>query len=146
MKITAHRSRIWVHLIILAVYGLVVIWLTRPLIGHLSTALAGSSTDAFMHYWNAWWVRQALVSGQSIFNTTYLFFPEGASLAYHNIAWLSIAPWLALQALLNDILAYNLIYLLNLLFCGYAAFLLAKQLTRRASIAHIHSCDVMICR
>ncbi len=123
------QSSIWPHVVALLLYAIVVLWLTRPLVSHLEVALAGSSTDAFMHYWNGWWVRQALTAGQSIFDTNYLFFPDGVSLAYHNFAWLNIIPWLALQQILDDLLAYNIIFLLNLVFCGYAAFLLAGRLT-----------------
>lgn len=137
LKESMRQSKVWPHVLALLLYAIVVLWLTRPLVSHLDVALAGSSTDAFMHYWNGWWVRQALATGQSIFDTNYLFFPEGVSLAYHNFAWLSIIPWLALQQIVADLLAYNIIFLLNLVFCGYAAFLLAGRLTANRLAAFI---------
>ena len=109
-------------------YGLLAIWLTWPLAARAGTALAGSSTDALLHYWNSWWVRQALSSGQSILYTRQLFYPEGASLLTHNIAWLNAIIWLPLQVILKDLVAYNIVFLMNLVLGGYITFLLASRL------------------
>jgi hypothetical protein len=92
--------------------------------------------DTYVHYWNGWWVRQALREGQSPFHTDYLFYPQGLSLVYHNFAWLSILGWLVLQPIVGGFAAYNLTFLLSLALCGWAAFLLASELIgdRRVAI------------
>lgn len=129
--------RKWRYPAALVVYAVLVLWVTWPLAINASSALAGSSTDALLHYWNSWFVLKALGSGQTPLSTNYLFYPEGASLVYHNMAWLSIIPWLALQTILDGILAYNLIFLANLILVAYAAFLLALQLTENTIAALI---------
>lgn len=129
-------KRIWTakaaryHVIALFAYLVVALYLTWPLAQHFGQVLTGSSTDALLHYWNGWWARLALSTGQSPYYTTQLFYPEGASLAYHNFAWLSIVPWLALQAVLDDVIAYNVVFIVNLVLCGYAAFLLISRLAK----------------
>ncbi|MBK9050090.1 MAG: hypothetical protein IPL78_03950 [Chloroflexi bacterium] len=125
------------HAAALILYTILTLYVTWPLVNHLSTALAGSSTDALLHYWNGWWVRQSLRDSQSVYYTTYLFYPHGASLVYHNIAWLNIAPWLVLQNFLDGILAYNLVILANFVLCGYACFLLVKHLTQKFGAAFL---------
>jgi len=120
---------------ILLAYAGVAVGMTWPLILRIATHLPGGTSDALVHYWNGWWIRQALTTGQSPFYTSYLFHPRGISLAYHNFAWLNIAAWLVLQPFTGGFVAYNLSLLANLTLCGYAAFLLAHELTgdRRAA-------------
>jgi hypothetical protein len=121
-------NRIGPHVAAILAYSALAVWLTRPLVARLDSALAGSSSDALVHYWNGWWVRQALLSGRPLFHTDFIFFPEGVSLLYHNVAWLNIAPWLALQTFLDDQIAYNLVFLGSLVLGAYATFLLARRL------------------
>jgi len=101
----------------------------------IHTHLPGDSADTLVHYWNGWWVKQALTAGQSPFHTPYLRHPTGLSLVYHNFAWGSIIHWLMLEPLVGAFAAYNLSILANLALCGFTAFLLAYELTgdRRAA-------------
>ncbi len=111
---------------------------TWPLSTSLPTHLPGASTDALIHYWNGWWVQQALDQGLSPFYTNNVFYPDGVGLVTHNLAWLNIVPWLGLEPLLdNGILAYNLVVLLNLVACGLAMYLLAYRLTGLATAAFV---------
>ncbi len=126
----AHKRALWQQAAVLVFYTALAIWLTWPLVANLGTALAGSSTDALLHYWNNWWVQQAVSSNQPIYYTQHLFFPGGASLLTHNIGWLNALFWLPLQLFLNRLVAYNIIFILNLVIGGYATFLLAKELTK----------------
>ncbi len=103
--------------------------LTWPLIQQLSTSLP-AGTDTLLHYWNSWWVWQALSSGESPYFTPYLFHPNGLSMVYNNFALLHILGFGLLRPLLQAVTAYNLVYLINLALCGLAAFWLAKTLTR----------------
>ncbi len=107
---------------------------TWPLLYHaLSRFPAG--TDTLSHYWNNWWVWQALRSGRSPYHTDYLFYPHGVSLVYKNLAWLHIIPWLGLRPLVGSVAAYNLVFLAHLALCGLTAFILVEELTgdRRAA-------------
>ena len=111
---------------------------TWPLSTSLPTHLPGASTDALIHYWNGWWVQQALGQGLSPFYTNNIFYPDGVGLVTHNLAWLNIVSWLGLEPLLdNGILAYNLVVLLNLVACGLAMYLLAYRLTGLATAAFV---------
>ena len=121
--------KISIILAIFIVYILVAIITTWPLITHLTTHLPGGSDDTFLHYWNSWWVKQALSSGQSPFYTPYLFYPNGISLVTHNIAWFNILPWLLLEPLVGGVVAYNLVILLNFALCGCSLFWLSYKLT-----------------
>ena len=125
-------------LIACTIYAGLAIVATWPLTANLNTHLPGASTDALIHYWNGWWVQQALTQGTSPFYTTNIFYPAGVSLVTHNLAWLNILPWLGLAPLLgNGIVAYNLVVLLTLVLCGLAMYLLAYQLTGQATAAFI---------
>jgi hypothetical protein len=61
--------------------------------------------------------------------TSHLFHPAGISLAYHNFAWLNIVAWLVLRPWVGGFAAYNLSLLANLALCGFAAFVLTRDLT-----------------
>jgi len=95
---------------------------------HLATYLP-SGTDTLLHYWNGWWVRQALEDGQSPYYTPYLFYPHGISMVYNNFAWLHILPWMVLEPFIGGTAAYDLTFLVHLALCGFAVFLLAYELT-----------------
>ena len=114
---------------IIAAYAGLAVLTTWPLAAHLSTHLPSNSDDALVHFWNGWWVQQALQNGQSPYFTPYLFYPQGISLVTHNLAWLQIVPWLILEPLFGGLAAYNLALLLNLILCGCACFALCYKLT-----------------
>jgi hypothetical protein len=122
-----HRGGI--NLLVLVAYAGVAVATTWPLVARLSTHLPGGTTDTLVHYWNGWWVGRALSTGQTPFYTSLLFHPAGISLTTHNFAWLNIGAWLALRPWVGGFAAYNLALLANLAACGFAAFLLARDLT-----------------
>jgi hypothetical protein len=109
-------------------YLAIAVCTTWPLVARLTTHLPDGE-DTLAHYWNGWWVWQAMREGRSPYYTPYLFYPAGISLVYKNLAWLHILPWLALRPLTGGIAAYNLTFLLHLALCGFAAFALAYELT-----------------
>ena len=125
----------WNVIVVLLIYFGVAAGTTWPLAANLTTHFPGGSQDTFVHYWNGWWVKQALTAGQSPYHTPYLYHPTGMSLVYHNFAWISIVTWLILEPLAGGFGAYNLSILINLALCGLGAFLLTRELTndRRAA-------------
>jgi hypothetical protein len=118
----------WTAVIFIA-YASIAVLTTWPLVAQLSTQLPGQSDDTLLHYWNGWWVQQALSHGQSPYFTPLLFYPRGVSLVTQNMAWFQILPWLLLSPLLGGTAAYNVALLLNLTLCGCACFLLVRHLT-----------------
>lgn len=124
-------------LAVFAAYAALACITTWPVVTRMTTHLPGDSTDTMLHYWNGWWVQQALKSGQSPFFTPYLFYPNGISLVTHNIAWFTVLPWLLLEPLFGGIVAYNLALLLNLALCGCAAYVLTYKLTAEPRAAFL---------
>ena len=118
----------WTAVFFTAYLGLAIVT-TWPLADQLSTHLPGQSDDTLLHYWNGWWVQQALQQGVSPYFTPLLFYPAGVSLVTQNMAWFQIAPWLLLEPVTGGTVAYNLALLLNLTLCGCACFLLVWRLT-----------------
>ena len=102
--------------------------MTQPLTAKFSTHLI-TSRDTLVHYWNGWWIREALSEGLPLTYTNYLFYPNGVSLIYQNVGWLNVAAWLALQLVMGGVAAYNATLLFYLAVCGLAAFLLIRELT-----------------
>jgi hypothetical protein len=124
------------HLAILLVYIVVAAGATWPLAARLTTHLP-DGTDTLLHYWNGWWTWQAVRSGQSPYYTSLLFYPNGLSMVYNNFPWLHILTWMGLRLLFGGIAAYNLTFLLHLALCGFAAYLLAHDLTQDTRAAFV---------
>ncbi len=118
-------------------YVLLTLLMTYPLVIHLTTRLVGQGGDPWVHYWNTWWVGKALAEGKIPYYTDMLFYPLGASLVYHNFAWLNIIASLALRPLWGPIGVYNIVSLLNIAISGYAMYDLGKYLLRRRSTAFV---------
>jgi hypothetical protein len=127
--------RWWIDLIILLVYLGIALGITWPLAINMDSHFPGDSNDSLHHYWNGWWVKRALGAGQSPYWTPYLHYPDGLSLVSHDFAWFSIGIWLGLEPLLGGLVAYNWGVLINLALCGFAAFLLAYELTGDVRVA-----------
>ena len=108
--------------------------MTWPLAAQFTTHLP-TGTDTLSHYWNGWATLQALRSGRSPYFSPDIFFPTGVSTVFKNYAWLHIVGWIALRPLVGGTAAYNLVFLLALALCGFAAYLWVYELTgdRRAA-------------
>jgi len=115
--------------LVVLIYAALAIVMTWPIADQLGSAIPGSDGDAWVHLWTFNWIKDALSSGQSPYYTNFLYYPEGTSLIFHNIAWVNIAIWLPLQALFDDGAAYSLIFLAVLILNGFSTFLLAREET-----------------
>jgi hypothetical protein len=120
------NRRTWLWAVLLG-YATIVVIMTWPAAGHLSTHMVGTGDDMWVHYWNNWWVQDRLSSGRSIISTRLLFYPQTVSLVYHNFGWLNIGGWLLLEPIVGGIAAYNLVFLANLTLCAFAMFVLARH-------------------
>jgi hypothetical protein len=113
----------------LLAYGLLAVVMTWPVAARLGTHLPGIGDDLWTHQWTFWWVKQSISEGHSPLYTDLLFHPYGVSLAFHNIAWLNIAVWLPLQAVVGGLAAYSLVFITFLALNGFTMYLLARELT-----------------
>lgn len=127
----------WRSLVVLLIFGILSIIMTWPLASQIGTHVPGGAGDNFVHLWNYWWVKKALFTGQNPFFTTMLYYPDGVSLTTHNIPWLNIAFWLPMQALIGDIAAATLIYLVAFTLNGFAMYLLVYEWTKSTPAAFI---------
>ena len=118
-----------VCLVVLLAYLGVAVLMTWPLIANVKDHLPGPSNDNLHHYWNGWWMRRALTTGQPLYHTPYLRYPDGISLVSHDIAWFTVVSWMVLEPVLGGLVAYNWTILISLALCGMAAFALAYELT-----------------
>ncbi len=131
------RRKPILYLVIFIVYLLITLLMTYPVIVQLSTHLVGFGDDAWVHYWNGWWVKRVLAEGGSLYSTRLLFYPQTTSLVYHNFGWTNIAGWLALEPFIGGIAAYNLVYLANVALSAFTMFLLARYLLKSNGPAFI---------
>lgn len=129
------RYRIFIAVTLL--YAVLAVLFTWPLAEKITDFLPGGTTDTLVHYWNGWWAAKALSLGESPFFTTYLFYPNGIDLVYHNFAWWSICLWFLVKPLVGGIAAYNLVFLFNLVLCGLSVYLLGLELTKNKWAAFI---------
>ncbi len=105
--------------------GLALFYL-RPMFAKFATAVPGGG-DAWIFYWNFWWVRQALFIQQSNpFQTPYVYYPTGATLYFHTVAFLdSVAGASLVQGGFTLAAAYNIVNTATFVIAGLGMYLLA---------------------
>ena len=128
----ARLPRRSVTFLMLLIYIGLAVFMTWPVASQLTTHLAGGRADIMTHQWTFGWVKQALTQGVNPFYTTSIFYPNGVTLLFHNIAWFNILLWIPLQAVLGNIAAYNLIFIATFALNAFATFLLAREWTKEA--------------
>ncbi|MEZ4705745.1 MAG: hypothetical protein R3A44_00985 [Caldilineaceae bacterium] len=124
------------YLFPLTAYTLLAIWMTWPLAARLGMEIpVGLGGDAWAHQWTFWWVKRALSQGLNPYQTDLLFYPDGASLIFHNFAWVNIALWLPLQSFWGNLAAYGLTYIILFALNGCALYWLLYDWTGSTSAA-----------
>jgi len=121
----------------LLAYAALTLVMTYPAVLHLHDQVLGSNQDAWIFWWNNWWVKEALTTGQNVYFTRRLFFPYGADLTYHSFSWLNTALWLALEPFLGTIAAYNLTVLWVFPLAGWGMERLVRDLTGSGAAAFV---------
>jgi hypothetical protein len=129
------------HIIVLALYILLALGLTWPLVAHLATHVPGSPVWAFdesTFVWNMWWFKFSLLNlGQSPLHTNYIFYPLGIDLVLYTFNFFNAMLGLPLQMTLPLPLASNLVILFAYITSGYGGYLLTLYLLvhgRRRSV------------
>ena len=118
-------------------YLLATLVMTYPVLLRLDSHYVGTGGDLLIFPWNDWWSRKCLLEGRNPFFTTWMFYPRGVSLVYHNFAWLNTALWLPLSPLIGSVAAYNVIFLLNLALGGIGMYLLVHYLAQDQRAAFV---------
>jgi hypothetical protein len=128
------------QLYVVLAHTLLTLVLTYPLIFRLTTHVIGPPEDNLQSLWNLWWVKQALLELHTHpYHTDYLFYPQGASLAFHTLSLFNSVLSIPLQLIFNRITCYNLLILLSFVLAGWGMYLLAYQLTAHAGASFIAS-------
>jgi len=119
------------HVVILALYTLLALGLTWPLVARLTTHIPGSAVWAFdesTFVWNLWWFKFSILNlGQSPLHTSYIFYPLGIDLVLYTFNFFNAMLSLPLQTL-NLALASNLVILFAYVMSGYGGYLLVLYL------------------
>ncbi len=120
-----------------AIYLLLTIALTYPLIASLGTVLPHDPGDPALNTWILWWNAHALPYTAAWWDAP-AFYPIHGSLAFsENLLGLSLIStpiqWLGG----GPQLAYNVVFLLTFPLCAIGAYLLARELTGRDDAAFI---------
>lgn len=117
------------HLGPLALYLLLAIIATFPLILHLDTHVPSDGGDALMNYWGFWWVGEALGSFRNPFEMPLVYAPYGAPLYLHTLNPLNGLISLPIQGLFGLTPAYNFVVFVSLSLAGYFASLLVAHVS-----------------
>lgn len=125
------RSVLALHGKVIAVYVVLAIGVTYPLVLHLSDHIVGDpQSDVWAHLWGYWRTERALFQDHELpAAVEYINYPHGGVL-YH-IDLLNSLLILPLKACFGMVVGFNLLVLGHLVFAAYAAFLLANHLVRR---------------
>ena len=100
---------------------------TYPLVTRLATHVPGNAEGDVPYYiWNLWWVKRAVLAGDSLFFTEYIFTPNGISLAFHAFVFAKSFASVPLQFFLSPWAAYNILILLTFAMSAYNMRLLAR--------------------
>ena len=121
----------------MSLYVAFALGVTYPLVAHLGDRLAGNSPDIFIYPWGTWWLTESVRRGEALFFTPFLYFPEGASLAFHNLVLPATGWALLLPRPLNLIAFHNVLILAGFVTSALAACALALFLTRSRSAAFL---------
>lgn len=118
------------HVLAFGAYLIISLIWTYPLIAKFSTAMFGLGGDRYIHLWNMWWMKKALLElHTNPFFTDYLMHPAGISLAFHDFSPFNALLSVPLQAFFSLGEMYNLLFLSTFVLGGFGGFLLVRYLT-----------------
>lgn len=90
----------------------------------------GKNMDQWHFMWDFWWFRTALERGLNPYFTTYIFYPQGASLALQTLDFMDAAISLPVAVTLGEVAAFNFVVLLGMCLSGFFAYLLAWHISK----------------
>jgi hypothetical protein len=123
------------HLSALLAYAILAVAFTWPLALHMTTHLTGSPEgDTGVYVWNQWVFQRELLAGHAnpYFTDRILAMTGPANLSLNNYTTFANLLALPLVGFLGVVASFNVVYLVMTVLSGYAMFLLARAMTRRA--------------
>jgi hypothetical protein len=115
--------------VVLALYTLVALLLTWPLVRHFTTHVPGDGIDDPSLAWNLWWIKERLVDQRNldIFHVDWMFHPIHINLGFYTLTPLNGLLSIPLQTTFSLVIASNLVLLSSFAIGGFGAYLLATQ-------------------
>ena len=117
------------HLVVLAFYLVVAIAMTWPVAAHLVDRIAGYPADNSLFVWTTWVFRQEALHSHNPLYTTYIYYPNGISLALHALVVTKTIPGVFLQVFFSPTTTFNIFLLVSMALTGYTTWLVARYLT-----------------
>ncbi len=118
--------------IVVALFAVLTLLLTYPLVTHFNTHVMGTDVWAFDEYtfvWNMWWFRYSLLTlHTSPLFSSYIFYPLGISLVLYTYNLFNALISLPLQPFLSLPAIANLMNVFAFTFSGYGTYLLLYYL------------------
>ncbi len=105
-----------------------------PLHAELESFKEGDG-DPWVFIWNFYHLQRVLSGISDLYHTSLIFYPEGASLTHHTLSLTNSAAAQFFLPFLSYIETYNLLLLLQTVFCGWAAFLLSLETVKNRNIS-----------
>ncbi len=135
---TSKRARL--HRWVLALYTLLTLLLTWPLLTHLTTHVPGVAQWAFdesTFLWNVWYFKHSLVDGlQSPLHSELIWYPLGIDLILYTYNFFHALFAQPLMLAVNLPFASNITLLLSTILSGYGTFLLVCYLLQKRGTRH----------
>jgi hypothetical protein len=119
------------HAGVLAAFVVLTAIATWPMAAHLGTHVPGDPTDPgdyWAYYWDLWWVKSALLQGQSPLHTSLLHHPDGADLSFHSLLLAPAALVSPVTATLGATVSYNLLVWLSFVGSAIGVYLVVLEL------------------
>ena len=130
-----HRRSALHHLAAMGFYLAIAVLMTWPVAIHLSSRIAGYAADNYLYVWTPWVFRQEVLSDLNPLHTTYIYYPDGISLALHALIVTKTIPGVLLQAFFSPVATFNLFLIVSMALCGYTTWLLVRHCTGDSTAA-----------
>lgn len=131
-----HRSRVLRrHLTVLALFTILAVALTWPLVGKIATHAPGTPTWAFdeaTFVWNIWQLKHSAIDNlASPLHSELIYYPLGIDLVLYTYNFYHAFASLPMALASNLVFASNVSLLLSTILSGYGTWLLVRYLLNR---------------
>jgi hypothetical protein len=112
------------------------LFLTRPLVGQLASAIPASlEADVEHQLWAQWWFGRALATGHPLFHTDVIHFPQQVDLSLADLNLALLADFWLVERVAGTLLTWNLLLLASCVLAGAGLWPLALRASGRRDAA-----------
>ena len=118
------------HLSVVFIFSVLTVIFTFPIILDFASDAAGLDCYDKCHMmWRFWWADFSFENDLDFQHSNYIFYPDGADIS-GNLAYFTTFLGFLLVQFLNYATAWNIIWILGLIFGGYGCYLLANNFNK----------------